>query len=133
MLIKQYGKGFTLVEIMIVLVILAIIAAFAIPKFSTFRLDSKIHMSTQNIAAVQRVMHYYATLNRLDPGEPLVSTSFLGTTTSHLLTAPTSPFSSGGYTYLSVVPAAGICYATETDTDNGATVNALAISNKLCQ
>lgn len=50
---KGAGKGFTLVEILMVITILGIIAVIAIPKFISFREDAQKAAEDATIGAVQ--------------------------------------------------------------------------------
>ena len=50
---KRGGKGFTLVEILIVVTILGIIAIIAIPKFISFREEAERAAEDATIGAVQ--------------------------------------------------------------------------------
>jgi type IV pilus assembly protein PilA len=58
MVIKKYNKkkkGFTLVELIIVLAIIAIIAAIAIPNFTKIRENSKIKADKQSEEMLKRI------------------------------------------------------------------------------
>ena len=52
-------KGFTLVELIIVIAIIAILAAMAIPKFSSMRLQAKV---SNDVAAAKNIATITATL-----------------------------------------------------------------------
>lgn len=52
-------KGFTLIELIIVIAIIAILAAMAIPKFSAIRMESKV---SNDVAAAKNIQTIAATL-----------------------------------------------------------------------
>jgi type IV pilus assembly protein PilA len=57
--IKKKKKGFTLVELIIVIAIIAILAALAIPKFSAVRAEAKV---SNDVAAAKNIQTTVATL-----------------------------------------------------------------------
>lgn len=56
-------KGFSLVELMIVVAIMAILAAIAIPSFMRFQLKAKTGEATNNLAAIRTCEVTYETEN----------------------------------------------------------------------
>lgn len=64
-MVSKKNKGFTLIELMIVLVIISVIMAYAIPSYRDYVLRSKrseAHNALVNIASLQE--RYYANNNR---------------------------------------------------------------------
>jgi type IV pilus assembly protein PilA len=53
---KKKKKGFTLIELIIVLAIMAIIAAIAIPNFTAIRDNSKVKADIQSCETIKRTM-----------------------------------------------------------------------------
>jgi len=57
--VKKKKKGFTLVELIIVIAIIAILAAMAIPKFGAVRLDARV---SNDVAAAKNIQSATAIL-----------------------------------------------------------------------
>src|SRR6266851_5449369 len=75
---KRGKKGFTLVEIMIVVVIIGLLAAMAIPAFNKVRLQSRIKAVTNNLRQLASAAQQYM----LDKGVTQAAyTDLVGTAT----------------------------------------------------
>ena len=86
--IRKSNKGFTLIELMIVVAIIGILAAIAIPNFLRFQLKSKSSEGKVNIAAIRTAQESYnaefgAYVTTATPN-PLVAS--VGTTKTPFLT-----------------------------------------------
>ena len=58
-IIKQLQKGFTLVELLIVVIILAILAAIVVPQFASSTDDAKVSSLDSTLAAMRSAMALY--------------------------------------------------------------------------
>ena len=64
---KKMLKGFTLVEIMIVVAIIAILAAVAIPNFISYRKQSQATACVANLKQIQAAKEMWYMNNSADP------------------------------------------------------------------
>ena len=93
---KNRQKGFTLVEIMIVVAIIAILAAVAIPSFIRYRNDSRTAACIGNMQQLRTAAESYLTKH---PGTAPALTDICGTEdTKYLKQTPTCPKDSSSYT-----------------------------------
>ena len=93
---KNRQKGFTLVEIMIVVAIIAILAAVAIPSFIRYRNDSRTAACIGNMQQLRTAAESYLTKH---PGQAPTLTDICGTEdTKYLKQTPTCPKDSSSYT-----------------------------------
>ena len=60
---KIFNKGFTLIELIIVMVLLGILAAVAIPRISNTITDAEIKSESKFIADLQSALEIYAADN----------------------------------------------------------------------
>lgn len=67
--LKKNQKGFSLVELLIVVVILGILASIAVPKFLTTRDESQLRTCQTNMATINYAseLYYFANSVKFDP------------------------------------------------------------------
>ncbi|MEZ4282399.1 MAG: prepilin-type N-terminal cleavage/methylation domain-containing protein [Myxococcota bacterium] len=89
-LIRKSKKGFTLIELMIVVAIIGILAAIAIPNFLRFQLKSKSSEGKVNIAAIRTAEEsYLAEFGQYVAAQAIPTTGIPGPTKA-LFTVPTA-------------------------------------------
>ncbi len=76
---RRAERGFTFMELLIVMVIIAILAAVAIPRFITHIRRAKEVVLQQDLWAMRRAIDYYTTDKEKAPGslQELVSAGYL--------------------------------------------------------
>ena len=73
-------RGFTLVEIMIVVAIIGIIIAIAIPSFIRARETSRARACQENLAKIDGAKEQYALDENLGQGDPVAMADLVGPT-----------------------------------------------------
>ena len=112
---RKMEQGFTLVEIMIVVAIIALLAAIAIPNLLRARMSSNDALAKATLRAMSTAAESYGTANNgLYPGD------------INSLTTPTPPFLNTNYVGIS--PVAGYTYAAVTMNSAGYTITATPVS-----
>ena len=81
---KQFQKGFTLIELMIVVAIIGILAAVAIPQYQDYTVKAKLSKVTGVAAPIKTALALY---NQEQGGFPITADPW---TTIGLATAPTA-------------------------------------------
>lgn len=79
---RRVEKGFTLIELVIVLVVLGILAAVAIPKFEDLSTDAKNAAKAGGVSAVGSAVAIYTAKNKLSPTGTQVVTQLPGSACS---------------------------------------------------
>lgn len=104
------SRGFTLVEIMIVILIIAILVSIAVPTFMRVRSSSRRSSCMSNLRSIDSRKEQLAMEARLEDGDTVTWAQLVP---AYLKSQPTCP---GGGTYdIGVVGATPTC----TDTANG--------------
>jgi prepilin-type N-terminal cleavage/methylation domain-containing protein len=90
------SKGFTLVEIMIVVAIIGIIIAIAVPGFLRARGTSRMRACQENLTKIDGAKEQWALETNASPGDTPAEADLAGGANSILKTFPACP---SGFTY----------------------------------
>jgi len=88
---RQMTKGFTLVEIMIVVAIIAILAAIAIPNFVKYRTESQENACKSNIATIRTAAENWVSKPANSANVPTMDLLAPTDGTGYMKKAPTCP------------------------------------------
>ena len=95
-------KGFTLVEIMIVVAIIGIIIAIAVPGFIRARSQSRMRSCQENLTKIDGAKEQYALERNVGPGTSLAMSDLVASDgTGYIKTEPNEP-SGGTYTVAAI-------------------------------
>jgi prepilin-type N-terminal cleavage/methylation domain-containing protein len=77
-------SGFTLVEIMIVVAIIGLLAAIAIPNFVKARTSAQTNACIANLKQIQGAIEQWALETKASPGDAVTLTDISGGTDKHI-------------------------------------------------
>ena len=100
-------RGFTLIEIMIVVLIIGILLAIAVPNFVRAREASRAKACVSNLKQIQSAKEQYAMDNRVAEGGAAADTNLYGAG-KYIVVKPTCPATNADYT-IGVVGANPTC------------------------
>lgn len=95
------SRGFTIVELLIVIIVIAILAALVIVAYSGIQQRANNTQTVESVAAYARVLHSYAIQNGTYPintGYPCLGPS--GTTCANVSSSATTCYGAGGAGYV---------------------------------
>ena len=105
----RQAKGFTLVEIMIVVAIIGILIAIAVPGFIRARSQSRMKSCQENLTKIDGAKEQFALENNKKPGDAVTQANLVDPAggTGYLKNFPNEP---SGYTYtINVIGTSPVC------------------------
>jgi prepilin-type N-terminal cleavage/methylation domain-containing protein len=71
-------KGFTLIELIVVLAVLAIIMAIAVPRFVGVQEEAKVESDRATLANIVKISEFYLVKGKMEAGETYEGAGLLG-------------------------------------------------------
>lgn len=100
-LTNKQEAGFTLVEIMIVVAIIGLLAAVAIPNFVKARTTSQKNACIKNLQQIEGAIAAWSIEKKKKGEDQVVTAEIYGSDTAHIKATPSCP-SGGNYTITTV-------------------------------
>ncbi len=125
--LSDFRKGFTLIELMVVVAIIAILAAIAIPQYKNYQLKAKTAEAKMNIGAIRTSEEAYAAEN-----DYYVLTKWEPSTIPGTSPADFSATTTNGFSYLGFEPAGKVYFSyAVTDTSEKTAADATDANDSL--
>ena len=111
---KNGQKGFTLIELIVVMAILAILAAIAVPRYTGVMTKAKADANTSNILLIERAADLYcsAKMTDLDSIDTLVSQNYLKEVPKNPVTGSTNGYTASA-TYTAATGSVSVSVGTK--------------------
>jgi prepilin-type N-terminal cleavage/methylation domain-containing protein len=108
-------RGFTLIEIMIVVLIIGILLAIAVPNFVLARKAARTKACISNLKQIQSAKEQWA-MDKKQPGSATPAAADLwGSTTVYINSTPSCPSTGAAYAGINAVDTNPVCPNSTTD------------------
>ena len=126
---KKKKKGFTLIELIIVIAIIAILAAVAIPKFGEVRKNAAFKSDIANAKTIANAVTTLIAEDKLTTASPIEITESATNEVATYMQNPPSPQSSGYKKYIVTITDGQVSITMEKDNKTSTTLFPVAATS----